>query len=262
MSEPAEYISFPDLLDNAEDTLVKDDIEAEKPVDFGSFLEDEEAGLANLMESSKSDNADSKLDLSFVADTGEDEAGLAFLDSLDLSDEAVLEDPINSSVKDNVARTAESLEAMKAPQDVMPEVMTEHEMLDLPSFDMDAHAAPIHTSDVVETAIPEVTLVEPVIEAMVEPVVAEPKVEEVIVPEIVQEPTLSAPIASAPQMTESVEEASDADADFESEQVKLELAVAYMDFDKSLAKPLLDEVVKDGSPKQIERAQALLAQIN
>lgn len=262
-----EYISFPDLLENAEDALVRDDIEAEKPADFDNFLEDAEAGLANLMEASKkSEIVEPKLDLSFVADTDEDAESVAFLESLDKSDEVVLDDPINSSVKDNVAK---SMEVVDAPEPISIDM----DALDLPTFE-----EPVVT----EIDAPEITLVEPVIEApMVEDVVIpevtlveptiEPIVEEVVIPEItlpelevevaptpVVEP-VSEPVTETPVVVETLDAN---DADFESEQVKLELAVAYMDFDKSLARPLLDEVMKDGSPKQIERAQALLAQID
>ena len=274
-NEPEEYISFPDLLENAEDTLVKDDIEAEKPVDFGSFLEDEEAGLANLMEVSKQSEAEPKLDLAFVADADEDAASLAFLDSLDTTDEVMLDDPIDSSVKDNVAK---SIETVEIPEPIAIEL----DALELPTLDV-----PV-VEEVAEIEVPEITLMEPMIEepaievsevTLVEPVIeapiveemaipevtlAEPVIEEVVIPEPIIEPVVEAPVAVAPVAQATVVETLDTthDADFESEQVKLELAVAYMDFDKSLAKPLLDEVVKDGSPKQIERAQALLAQIN
>ena len=275
-SEPEEYISFPDLLENAEDTLVKDDIEAEKPLDFGNFLEDEEAGLANLMEVSKQSEAEPKLDLAFVADADEDAASLAFLDSLDTTDEIMLDDPINSSVKDNVAQSMEEI-------DVPEPIAIDLDTLDLPTLDVDAvEEVQVEEPIVAEIEIPEITLVEPVIEAPVveeivipevtlaEPVIEEPVVEEITIPEItIAEPVIEEvvmpepiiePVAQPAAMVEALDTAHD--ADFESEQVKLELAVAYMDFDKSLAKPLLDEVVKDGSPKQIERAQALLAQIN
>lgn len=270
-SEPEEYISFPDLLENAEDTLVKDDIEAEKPLDFGNFLEDEEAGLANLMEVSKQSEAEPKLDLAFVADADEDAASLAFLDSLDTTDEIMLDDPINSSVKDNVAQSMEEI-------DVPEPIAIDLDTLDLPTLDVDAvEEVQVEEPIVAEIEIPEITLVEPVIEAPVveeivipevtlaEPVIEEPVVEEITIPEpvieevVMPEPIIE-PVAQPAAMVEALDTAHD--ADFESEQVKLELAVAYMDFDKSLAKPLLDEVVKDGSPNQIARAQALLAQIN
>ena len=282
-NEPEEYISFPDLLENAEDTLVKDDIEAEKPVDFGSFLEDEEAGLANLMEVSKQSEAEPKLDLAFVADADEDAASLAFLDSLDTTDEVMLDDPIDSSVKDNVAK---SIETVEIPEPVAIEL----DALELPTLDVPVveEVAAIKEPAMAEIEVPEITLMEPMIEepaievpevTLVEPVIetpiveemaipevtlAEPVIEEVVIPEPIIEPVVEAPVAVAPVAQAAVVETLDTthDADFESEQVKLELAVAYMDFDKSLAKPLLDEVVKDGSPKQIERAQALLAQIN
>jgi FimV-like protein len=274
-NEPEEYISFPDLLENAEDTLVKDDIEAEKPVDFGSFLEDEEAGLANLMEVSKQSEVEPKLDLAFVADADEDAASLAFLDSLDTTDEVMLDDPINSSVKDNAAQ---SVEAIDVPEPVEIELDT----LELPTLDVPAaESVTIEEPVMAEIEVPEITLMEPMIEepaievpevTLVEPVIAEPVVEEITIPEVtlaepmieevvIPEPVIETPITTpVAAVVETIEEGND--ADFESEQVKLELAVAYMDFDKSLAKPLLDEVVKDGSPKQIERAQALLAQIN
>lgn len=276
-NEPEEYISFPDLLENAEDTLVKDDIEAEKPMDFGNFLEDEEAGLANLMEVSKQSEAEPKLDLAFVADADEDAASLAFLDSLDTTDEVMLDDPINSSVKDNVAQ---SMEALDVPEPIEIDLDT----LDLPILDTDVvEEAQVEEPDMVKIEMPEITLVEPVIEepveemtipevTLVEPVIAEPVVEEITIPEVtlaepmieevvIPEPVIETPITTpVATVMETIEEGND--ADFESEQVKLELAVAYMDFDKSLAKPLLDEVVKDGSPSQIARAQALLAQIN
>ena len=275
-SEPEEYISFPDLLENAEDTLVKDDIEAEKPLDFGNFLEDEEAGLANLMEVSKQSEAEPKLDLAFVADADEDAASLAFLDSLDTTDEIMLDDPINSSVKDNVAQSMEEI-------DVPEPIAIDLDTLDLPTLDADVvEEVQVEEPIVAEIEIPEITLVEPVIEASVveeivipevtlaEPVIEEPVVEEITIPEItIAEPVIEEvvmpepiiePVAQPAAMVEALDTAHD--ADFESEQVKLELAVAYMDFDKSLAKPLLDEVVKDGSPSQIARAQALLAQIN
>lgn len=268
-SEPVEYISFPDLLNNAEDTLVKDDIEAEKPVDFGSFSEDEEAGLANLMEASKkSEGAEPKLDLSFVADTDDDTESIAFLDSLDKEDEALLDDPINSSVKDNVAK---SMEVAEAPEPISINV----EMLDLPTAEPEVTLVEPIIEDI---QIPEVTLMEPVIEdiqipevTLMEPMVEEVQAPEIVIPEIIMEPIVEpiavveapveiTPVAETVTKVEVVDNSND--ADFESEQVKLELAVAYMDFDKSLARPLLDEVMRDGSPKQIERAQALLAQID
>ncbi|MGL4673303.1 MAG: FimV/HubP family polar landmark protein, partial [Wohlfahrtiimonas sp.] len=274
--EPAEYISFPDLLDNAEDALVKDDIEAEKPMDFGSFLEDEEAGLANLIETSKkAEEADSKIDLSFVADATEDEAGLAFLDSLDLSEEAVLEDPINSSVKDNVTRSDESVEALHSAVDV-PELIDLPEMveavdvsemnIDLPMLEPSFVDNLQADAELMDIDIPEITLVEPTIEEIAEPIVEiiEPVIEPIIeeIAPVIESIEIATPAPVVPHIQSPVEEIVVNEADFESEQVKLELAVAYMDFDKSLAKPLLDEVIKDGSPKQIEHAQALLAQIN
>ncbi|GAA5102339.1 FimV/HubP family polar landmark protein [Wohlfahrtiimonas larvae] len=248
-SEPVEYISFPDLLENAEDALVKDDIEAEKPEDFGTLLEDEEAGLANLMEASKkSEGVEPKLDLSFVADADDDAASIAFLDSLDVSDEVTLDDPISSSVKDNVAKSMETIE--------IPEVTLDVEALDLPTLDASTvEEVSIIEPVVEEVEVPEVTLVEPTIEEP-EITIVEPIIEAApVTPEPVIEPIV-------PPVVEVDEDDDIDDADFESEQVKLELAVAYMDFDKSLAKPLLDEVIKDGSPKQIAKAQALLDQIN
>ncbi len=243
-------------MENAEDTLVKDDIEAEKPLDFGNFLEDEEAGLANLMEVSKQSEAEPKLDLAFVADADEDAASLAFLDSLDTTNEVMLDDPINSSVKDNVAQSMEEI-------DVPEPIAIDLDTLALPILDAGVvEEVQVEEPIVAEIEIPEITLVEPVIEAPVveevtipEITIAEPVIEEVVMPEPIIEL-----VAHPTVMVEALDTAHD--ADFESEQVKLELAVAYMDFDKSLAKPLLDEVVKDGSPSQIARAQALLAQIN
>ncbi|WP_077928202.1 FimV/HubP family polar landmark protein [Wohlfahrtiimonas populi] len=235
---------------------MKDDIEAEKPLDFGNFLEDEEAGLANLMEVSKQSEAEPKLDLAFVADADEDAASLAFLDSLDTTNEVMLDDPINSSVKDNVAQSMEEI-------DVPEPIAIDLDTLALPILDAGVvEEVQVEEPIVAEIEIPEITLVEPVIEAPVveevtipEITIAEPVIEEVVMPEPIIEL-----VAHPTVMVEALDTAHD--ADFESEQVKLELAVAYMDFDKSLAKPLLDEVVKDGSPSQIARAQALLAQIN
>lgn len=246
-NDPLEYISFPDLLDNAEDTLANDDIEAEKPVDFGSFLEDEEAGLANLIETSKKSEKDSKIDLSFVADATEDDAGLAFLDSLDLSEEAVLDDPIDSSVKDNVTKSDESVEALHSAIDV-PELIDLPEMVETVDATDDSLLEQSSIEpELPEVSVPEITLLEPVIE--------EPA--PVVKSTLIREPELV-----APQILSPIEAMVANDADFESEQVKLELAVAYMGFDKSLAKPLLNEVIKDGNPRQVERAQTLLAQID
>lgn len=299
-AEPSEYISFPDLLDNAEVTLAQDDVDADKPLDFGSFIEDEEAGLANLIETSKSTNNDPKLDLSFVADTSEDEEGLAFLDSLDFADEQThMGDPIDHSVRDNVAKSTESVEALNAveapelmdlPEVTEPEpeiaevveVQTPTINFDLPEIVepvVETSEVTLNLSDVDLSSFavePEVKVAEPIVEAptLIEPEVILPEIVEEVVSPIVEpiiEPVVieKEEIVSAPVVEETVQEVviptettEVNDADFESEQVKLELAIAYMDFDKSLAKPLLDEVVRDGSPKQIERAQSLLSQID
>ncbi len=245
--EPEEYISFPDLLENAEDALVQDDIEAEKPADFASFLENEEVALDSLMEVSKRSDAEPKLDLAFVADS-DDDASMAFLESLDAADEIILDDPIDSSVKDNASKSVEMMDIPEAIEIDLPEVEIEPEVtidldsLDLPTFDSNI------VEDVVmeEIDIPEMTLMEPVVEEILEP---EPVIETVEEVPVIVDPL-------------SVEGLDNQDADFESEQVKLELAVAYMGFDLELARPLLDEVIKDGNPAQVQRAQALLAQID
>ena len=53
----------------------------------------------------------------------------------------------------------------------------------------------------------------------------------------------------------------DEDEGNESDSVKLELAEAYLTFDATLAKPLLLEVLRDGSAKQKAKAQALLNEV-
>lgn len=76
--------------------------------------------------------------------------------------------------------------------------------------------------------------------------------------ETAKAPEVAAPIAGAADADESNED------EEESERVKLELAEAYLDlnFDAALSIPLLNEVIQDGTPEQIEEAKALLARAN
>ena len=69
--------------------------------------------------------------------------------------------------------------------------------------------------------------------------------------------------AVAPAVTSEAGDEGDADEE-ESERVKLELAEAYLDlnFDAALSIPLLNEVIQDGTPEQVEEAKALLARAN
>lgn len=296
-----EYISFPDLLTDAETALDKDVLDADKPADFGSFIEDQEAELANLIEVSKQDDqgVHPRIDLSFVADTDDHESGLAFLDTLDISDEVRLDDPIDNSVKDNVAKSSvnstvsepepELLDAIEFP--VIQEMdfsedapvielldfselsdnevaieshvveEPEHiELLDIPELNM-VDEVPLHDVDTKaaveskhvfkDSSIEDLYYEPTIIEEGISLNVPEATVEE-IEPILIEEPVLA-----APAFDHSVDE-----SDFESEQVKLELALAYMDFDKALAKPLLDEVIHDGSPEQVAFAKDLLTQID
>ncbi len=74
--------------------------------------------------------------------------------------------------------------------------------------------------------------------------------------------------AKVPEAAALVAEAADTDEsdedEEESERVKLELAEAYLDlnFDAALSIPLLNEVIQDGTPEQIEEAKALLERAN
>ncbi len=61
---------------------------------------------------------------------------------------------------------------------------------------------------------------------------------------------------------DSVTEAAQMGGDHEAQQIKLDLAEAYMDFDPALAKPLLEEVVNEGSQSQIDKAKQLLSQLS
>lgn len=293
-----EYISFPDLLDTASSTLIDDVAEADKPQDFASLLEDHANDISELISDSANSSVEknAKMDLSFIADTTEEESGAAFLNSLDFSTEPVLEDPIDNSVRTNIEHSEESLEelnAINASPIEMPEII-ETEIIDeqaaefgentieLASFDIDALesapevvTAPTSISDhlLEEDVIdfPSLNLEvseEPEIEKLaqsVETTIEEPSIE-IIEPLVLAE--IEEPIVSVEEVQEIAAPVADVgndevtDGDFESEQVKLELAVAYMDFDKSLAKPLLDEVVRDGNPSQIAKAKELLASIN
>lgn len=295
-----EYISFPDLLTDAETTLDKDVLDADKPADFGSFIEDQEAELANLIEASKQDDQGShpKIDLSFVADTDDHESGLAFLDTLDISDEVQLDDPIDHSVKDNVAKSSvnhrvpepELLDAIELPVTQEMDSSEDTPVVELLDFSelADNNEVAVETSIVEEPEnielldIPELNMIDevslhdvdikPVVESKhvfkdssIEDLYYEPTIiEEAIslnVPEATVEEIepilIEEPVVTAPALDHSVDE-----SDFESEQVKLELALAYMDFDKALAKPLLDEVIQDGSPEQVAFAKKLLTKID
>ena len=257
--EMPEYISFPELLDNAENTLAEDIVEADKPKDFESLSEDQPADFAEFIETASNDSVDNhaKIDLSFIADAEDAEAGAAFLESLDFSDEKMHDDPIDNSVKDNVAKSAESLEEIQAINTTS---------LDMPEI-IETEIVENNVDSLGDNTI-DIDLLEPVSETVVEEfpmaiddsVLLEDSVEtHDLQPEISEELTVAS--INEPAVTSIISD-DIIDADFESEQVKLELAVAYMDFDKSLAKPLLDEVVRDGNPSQIAKAKELLASIN
>ncbi|OYQ78499.1 hypothetical protein B9T11_08855 [Wohlfahrtiimonas chitiniclastica] len=306
-AEITEYVSFGDLIDTAQTTLANDEQVADiSAIDLAKFEEDDAIEFADLMEVS-TEEVDHNLDLSFVADVDDNEAGHEFLESLDFSAPADI-DPIGDSVKDNVAKAEESLEHIRAVESVavpevvdMPEIITEEivtntetaeapqmmdavDEMDFPSFDLSEFEAPIaetiETVDAFEGMEPleEIELIdipaftestpEPVI--ITEPVATAPAAP--IVETVVEAEPVVAPIAPTVIEKEVMVEkpviqvvevpVAEASEDDESEQIKLELAEAYIDFDPSLAKPLLEEVVRDGNPSQVARAEALLSKIN
>lgn len=306
-AEITEYVSFGDLIDTAQTTLANDEQVADiSAIDLAKFEEDDAIEFADLMEVS-TEEVDHNLDLSFVADVDDNEAGHEFLESLDFSAPADI-DPIGDSVKDNVAKAEESLEHIRAVESVavpevadMPEIITEEivtntetaeapqmmdavDEMDFPSFDLSEFEAPIaetiETVDAFEGMEPleEIELIdipaftestpEPVI--ITEPVATAPAAP--IVETVVEAAPVVAPIAPTVIEKEVIVEkpvvqvvevpVAEASEDDESEQIKLELAEAYIDFDPSLAKPLLEEVVRDGNPSQVARAQALLEKIS
>lgn len=306
-AEITEYVSFGDLIDTAQTTLANDEQVADiSAIDLAKFEEDDAIEFADLMEVS-TEEVDHNLDLSFVADVDDNEAGHEFLESLDFSAPADI-DPIGDSVKDNVAKAEESLEHIRTVESVavpevadMPEIITEEivtntetaeapqmmdavDEMDFPSFDLSEFEAPIaetiETVDAFEGMEPleEIELIdipaftestpEPVI--ITEPVATAPAAP--IVETVVEAAPVVAPIAPTVIEKEVMVEkpviqvvevpVAEASEDDESEQIKLELAEAYIDFDPSLAKPLLEEVVRDGNPSQVARAEALLSKIN
>ncbi|MBS7817635.1 FimV/HubP family polar landmark protein [Wohlfahrtiimonas chitiniclastica] len=306
-AEITEYVSFGDLIDTAQTTLANDEQVADiSAIDLAKFEEDDAIEFADLMEVS-TEEVGHNLDLSFVADVDDNEAGHEFLESLDFSAPADI-DPIGDSVKDNVAKAEESLEHIRTVESVavpevadMPEIITEEivtntetaeapqmmdavDEMDFPSFDLSEFEAPIaetiETVDAFEGMEPleEIELIdipaftestpEPVI--ITEPVATAPAVP--IVETVVEAAPVVAPVAPTVIEKEVMVEkpvvqvvevpVAEASEDDESEQIKLELAEAYIDFDPSLAKPLLEEVVRDGNPSQVARAEALLSKIN
>lgn len=306
-AEITEYVSFGDLIDTAQTTLANDEQVADiSAIDLAKFEEDDAIEFADLMEVS-TEEVGHNLDLSFVADVDDNEAGHEFLESLDFSAPADI-DPIGDSVKDNVAKAEESLEHIRTVESVavpevadMPEIITEEivtntetaeapqmmdavDEMDFPSFDLSEFEAPIaetiETVDAFEGMEPleEIELIdipaftestpEPVI--ITEPVATAPAAP--IVETVVEAAPVVAPIAPTVIEKEVMVEkpvvqvvevpVAEASEDDESEQIKLELAEAYIDFDPSLAKPLLEEVVRDGNPSQVARAEALLSKIN
>lgn len=297
-AEITEYVSFGDLIDTAQTTLENDEQVADiAEIDLAKFEEDDAIEFADLMEVS-TEEVDHNLDLSFVADVDDNEAGHDFLDSLDFSAPADI-DPIGDSVKDNVAKAEESLEHIRAVETVeapevsevsdiitdeivAPEMTAAVDEMDFPSFDLSEFEAPM--AEVVETVEPfegmtpieEIELIDiPAVEAVPEPVIiTEPVVEtpkapiaetvvEAVAPAMVAPTVIEKEVIVEKPVIKVVEvPVAEASEDDESEQIKLELAEAYIDFDPSLAKPLLEEVVRDGNPSQVARAQALLEKIS
>ncbi len=282
----SEYISYPELMSNAETTQKSEDDEnlVGGAIDFGSVIDksdvpDASKFLDNVSEIANESAKDEVLLNNLISQTTDDNTKdfLALLDNEDL-------DSLSIDMSDDISETEHDLPSL----DIDDSENTSEKSLnnidvssveapnfDINSFDEDLNLAVNTAKETIDKTntddglsseffdVEDLSNQEISFDDIEDTGAAQETLNEVVSDDILIEtsPVKDNKGVKKDIISESVGSHQNLD-EFDAEQVKLDLAIVYFDLDKNLAKPLLEEVLQGGNAVQIAKAQELLSQIN